>query len=576
MNHTEPNLLALQSRQPELADQLRALNIPSTVQPAVGRDGHPTFRIIGPDGRARWFGGSSMPSISAPEMLASYSSDGANVVLPGVLTGLEPKIIAERSPAHTAVFIVETDPLAVRLALQLYDYTALIEAGRVLFLLADDLSARLQRFFAAHPGYEVPTQVVSIPHLAPPQLADLRRRLEEAGARVVAAQHALLQSLAERIAARWNHPAPGPGGVAVIGVDARPAGLAWVRRIARACAALGRPHATCAPSTPDQCHLVARLAAVESASADFVLFADHFGSRLLPWLPPNLPRAAWFAPAAAIPDEPFPAAGSALTVYAAERSQLDRLRALAVPPESLRVAPPAAAETIPADTQPAGAAAPITLLTHAPNDEAAACNLTLPSHQKLWQALRNATRRDVDAVAPDRAESLLALAERASEVTLTDPKLRRLFLGLWQARVLPAQLAAAAAESLAAAGWTAQLTPPSIDLPWSSQTRVVVVPLFTPDAVTPVLDALARGLAVCFRNPHPALAQQYPELAELSAQLLPWRTRAELVRTIKQRLADHSRAAAQAQAAQAWTLTRHTMTHRLAHILPAPAVEPSP
>lgn len=575
MNATDRNLQALQTRQPDLADHLRALTIPSTVQPATGRDGHPTFRIVGPDGRARWFGGSSMPSISAPEMLAAYSSDGANVVLPGVLTGVEPKIIAERSPAHTAVFVVENDPLAVRLALQLYDYTALIEAGRVLFLLADDLSGRLQRFFAAHPGYEIPTQVVSIPHLTPAQLADLRRRLEEAGARVVAAQHALLQSLAERIAARWNHPAPGPGGVAVIGVDARPAGLAWVRRIARACAALGRPHSTCAPSTPDQCHIVARLRAVESASAGLVLFADHFGSRLLPWLPPNLPRAAWFAPAGAIPDEPFPAAHPTLTVFAADRSQLDRLRALAVPPDSLRVAPPAAAETH-ADLRAAGATDLIAVLIHAPDDRAAACHLTLPSHQQLWQALRDATRRDIDAVEPDRAEALLAQAERASEVALTDPKLRRLLLGLWQGRVLPAQLAATTVETLAGAGLSAQLTPPLMDAPWSSQTRVVVVPLFTPDAVCPVLDALARGTAVCARDPHPALAQHYPELAELSAHLHPWRTRAELVHTVKRLLADESRTAAGARAAQEWTLTGHTMTHRLAHILPAAALEPGP
>ena len=60
------NVAALQALQPELARRMADLKLPDTVEPAWGRDGTPTFRILGTDRRRHWLGRTSMPSISAP------------------------------------------------------------------------------------------------------------------------------------------------------------------------------------------------------------------------------------------------------------------------------------------------------------------------------------------------------------------------------------------------------------------------------------------------------------------------------------------------------------------------------
>ena len=110
------NLAALASFQPRVAEIVDAARIPPGVTPARGRDGSSTLLVPAEEGGSIWFGGSSMPSVSAVEMFAGFVSDGRNVSLPGVLTGVEPLVVINKLPLHTALFVVEEHAWHVRLA----------------------------------------------------------------------------------------------------------------------------------------------------------------------------------------------------------------------------------------------------------------------------------------------------------------------------------------------------------------------------------------------------------------------------------------------------------------------------
>ena len=131
------NQAALRAFQPSVAAILDEVAIPEEVKPATGRDGSDTFLIPDETGRHVWFGGSSMPGISAAEIFAGFRGDGSNASLPGVLTGVEPLVVAGQMAAHTALFVVEQDPLQLKLAMHLRDYSDLFAGGRLVFVLIE-------------------------------------------------------------------------------------------------------------------------------------------------------------------------------------------------------------------------------------------------------------------------------------------------------------------------------------------------------------------------------------------------------------------------------------------------------
>ncbi len=116
----QENLKALEAVDPALAERLGRLPIPPTVEPATGRDDHPTFRIDRGNGQTEYLGRTSMPSISAEGLLAQFSAGSGNVALAGIGSGLEAKLLAERLGRHRAVFVLETEPLHLALAMRLW------------------------------------------------------------------------------------------------------------------------------------------------------------------------------------------------------------------------------------------------------------------------------------------------------------------------------------------------------------------------------------------------------------------------------------------------------------------------
>jgi hypothetical protein len=553
------NLAALAGFQPDVAAAVEATVIPPHVHPAAGRDGSDTFLFRSESGRPRWFGGSSMPTISAPETLAGFLSDGRNLALPGVCTGLEPLVVAGRMPQHTALFVLERSALHLKLAMQLYDYASWISAGRFVFVLGrnGDLAEGLYTFFQQHPGFELPTQLLTSVARKVSEIAELQTLLEQAG-RAVSELHAgFVRKEVETLRRRRFGPLPNPPRIAVLGLDPRPVSLEHARRIARGLAELGWPYELCIPDSPCRCHVAARLQTVSGVSADLVIMVSGIAGSMSALLPEELPVACWYLPEAVVqainPEELRPSH----TVFACAQSIHDALLRAGVPGECIEHCGPAADSAThhpvslpPGDTGPARM--DVAVLADLPDDRPEACNIDLASHVTLWRALQEVVRREADRYHPDIAPELLDEAQRRCGTTVEDSKIREHFVGLLRTRIAPAVIARVAVEALNAERYVLGI--------WGSNwpvgsgkegqicgaipigdalnrifnaSGIVLIPDPSPIAVQRVLDALAAGAKVVCRRTDGPFERQYPDLADLEPHLHLYRTTGELLQNVR-------------------------------------------
>ncbi len=587
----ERNLDALRAFQPKVAAAVEATRIPPSVTSAIGRDGHPTFLIQCEDGRSQWFGGSSMPTISAPELVSAFESDGRNVVLPGVQTGLEPLLVAAMMPSHAALFVLEPDVRAVKLALELYDYAGLIELGRLVFLLGevDELVGRFGQFFEKHPGYEVPAHLLPLAGLTSADVTALRAHIERAGTAIGLVHTRATQSSVERLAARPPCPCPAAPRVAVLGVDARAVSFEQARRVARALDRLGWSYELCIPDAPNRCHTVARLRAIEAVSADLVLLINGTPGPLSALLPPGLPVVSWFLPGAVAATASAEVPADDRLILAGSARLRDELACAGVPAGAIDLCDAAADVTLfrpPAAPPGAEDRRDLALVMDVPDDRPEAAGVHLTSQQKLWEALREVVRAELDAYREDRAEAFLTRAERLTGTVLNEPGVREQFVGLLRARIAPAALARSAAEALISAGYRlilcgrnwpahggAELCAPdgvpagaSLGKLFNKVVGVVLLEL-SAGSVQMGLDALSAGCHVlCYRGDG-SFTEQFPGLRDVAAHLNLYGSSAELLSRVRSLVDPGAIDSPRPAAGRELVETKHSMADRLRSIV---------
>ncbi len=586
----EANLAALNSFQPDVADEVRAVAIPASIAAAKGRDGSETFVIRGADGRSTWFGRSSAPTISAPALCRNRQSDDTGMMLPGILTGLEVHLLAERMSNFSAVFVVERDPLAIKLALHLYDYTNLLRNGRLVFILGDNLAERLRTFFEAHPGYELPQRLLNVPHLTAVEMTEMQREIEIAGEAVVEVQARAIDALAGALRRRRYESLPDRPAVAILSVDSRAHSLADVQRIEESLGELGWEHRTCVPDMPGNCHPAARMRAIVEAGADCVLFVNCGPGRLTTLLPSALPLASWLTTEVDLASIHAARNLANYTVFAGTSTLVERLSEAGIPTDRIVRCEPAAdpvmcraAQTAPPNRF--GASAGIAVLMDLPDDRPEAVNLTLGSQITLWRAMQQVASRTVDRFQNGLAEELFDAAQKECGVTVSDAVVRAPFLQLLCTRIGPAAIGRATAETLANSGAAVALWgenwPDSLN---ASTTRrgpipsgealgrllacagIVVIPELSVGAVQRAVDALAAGAMVICRGTCEQFIGEHPELTELAAHLTFYESRTELADAVRQIHADPEAARSRTKSAQATVEDHHTTAHRLTAI----------
>lgn len=580
------NLAALAPRQPVVAQTLETTEIPDSVTPAEGRDGSATFRLPGADGRIGWFGGTSMPTVSAEALVAGMRAEGASVILPGILTGLEAVLALRNLPAQGALFVAEADALQVKLALHLHDLAEASATGRLIFLLGADLEGALLSFFTEQPGYEYPSRMLVAPQRLAAELAELQRRLESTVAAVDEQRAGRVNRVVDRLRGRTQRPLPAEPRVVLVSVDACPATQAQVARIGRAFSALGWPWTASLPDRPDNWHLCARLEVLAEHDPDLVVLINSPPGALRPLLPAELPLAGWYLPQEQVERGLDPRLGPADSVWAASRAQREALCAAGLPAERVEILAPAADGVLLTPEQEGADESPLTcdigIVADLPNDTPEASGISLPSQVTLWNALREAVARRPDRYSSARAEDFLVEAERTSGVQLRDEEVRAAILQRARLCVGPARVTRAAVEALRRPGqrvdvWGANWEPFARDevvlrgpTPAGEElrdllrgVRVLVLPRVSVEAVQVGLDALAAGVPVVCQIPEGGFENAYPGLEELVPFMYLYERSGQIAGTVERVLHDPEASQREALAAAALVAERHTLTARL-------------
>jgi hypothetical protein len=508
------NLDALARRQPKLAAQLSSVSLPPSARITTGRDGSPVARLADTADYAGWLGGTSMPTISAPEVLLGAVEGAASVALASIGSGYEAPLLADRLAAYTAVFVCAPDVAALALALHVVDWSRGLHSGRIV-ILAGDLESSLVTFMEKHPGYQVPARAQSLPDVARADFVERTAAIQRGAQRADAAQQQAITRLVEQIGrmlARRNDTKPGgPSGsgqqsapvgesasghlsapdrmrsrVLMVALEARSAVAEFAAQAENAMSAMGFSIARCVPDAPDQCHAVARLAAVRDHHPDWVFLINctpraAFGA--VPWSG-DLPCACWFLEGAALPPlresapglvrsglvresslaPPAVLAGVAdcKNLYAASTTVRAQLLACGADANAVEVLEPGvddtvfrkrcqgpfaakrpegcSAQKVPDTFSCASAACDIAVFADGCDLDPAAANIGLESHERLWNAaaelLAKGLRAGQPTPGPGAADALLARAERATGIKLHDAALRREFAALLASRLI--------------------------------------------------------------------------------------------------------------------------------------------
>ncbi len=582
----ERNLAVLAPFQPDLARDLSDLVIPDRVRETIGRDGSRTFRVHQEGAGAIWFGQSSMPTISAAALFAGFQSDAQSVCLPGVLTGLEPIVVAAKIPDYCAVFVVERDPLHIKLALCLHDYESLIRQGRVVFLVADRLKDALVGFFERHPGYRLPTRLLPVPQCRAAELADLQHRLEHAAESIMAVQFQAVALCRSRLARRTYGTLPALPHLAIVSHDARSETIVEAKRLEQAADRLGWMVRRCVLDSPKTCHVAGRLNAVEDVSADLVLFVNGVDGQVASQLPRGLPTASWLLgllPGGSVTE----GVGSDHLYFVPSRSVRDALVAqnvnearieLCGPGAGLSVQGPAAQE----DQTPDPPSCDVALLMDVPDDRPESCGITLTSHVKLWQEIRNHLSTCVDQYEPNKAASVLEKAERVSGVTLQDTAGRQRFIDFIRLIIAPACRGRTVAKTLTDHGFrlgvwgqhwsTSRLPAEALRGPIPADetlihvyknAKIVVLPAANALVVRAALDILAARTDVLCLGGEGEFVQEFPTLKGIASCMRFYRNSRELVEIVAALMSSSKSPRRDRQDGRAAVLAEHTLDKRL-------------
>ncbi len=624
VDYYQLNLKALRSRQALVADIIDNAVVPEGVVEAVGRDGSRTFRVpadlrgqpaptsskspvpasttgdvprdirqgtksvqVAEAGK-RWFGGSSMPRISAEEMFCNVGAGGGSVTLPGILTGAEAVEISRRLGPRHAVFVMEESPINLKLAMRLHDYAGLIEQGRLVFVPADDTVSRMRLLFAEHPGYELPGQLFKVPQRTAGQIAEIQRSIEIAGGEVLRVQAQSVSRSVEALRAKKQKPISESPCVAIVGIDDAGPAAEQANRLSQAMNRLGWRHSVCVPERPDLRHVAARLQSIVDISADMVIYIGGAPAAERALLPVEMPVVHVFVGDGVPRSAVVEGRGPFDLFLAVSQPMLVKLLESGVPKgRAGRMEPACHAATLCAspvgnETERRTAAVMMDL----PDDRPEASGVTLPSQIALWEAMQRIVLRDADRYDDSTAGEVLARAQEECGTALSDEGVSGMFLSLLRSRIGPASVARAMASALVRRGSAVSLwgehwpamgrggdgrrgpIPRSDEMETAvGNALLVVLPWYSRASVQLAVDAMGRGAVVAMRGSHEVFARGYPDLAVAGQSVNFFQRGDELTKLADAVRSDESRFAEEAMDGMREVMAKHTMECRLGQIV---------
>lgn len=477
------NLDALRQHDPQLAEKLTAHHRSlADWQPALGRDGIPTFCRRTGEHALQWLGRTSVPGVRAEATVERFDPGTGNVFLPGLGQGYAAELLLGRLGPHRAVFAWEPDAEMIALALCLYRWSRPIEAGRLVLLNsdADHLAVELTNWLKRHPGHLCPNRIMMWPWLSPPELAACRGAVQTAWQQIEAyrqqelTRQPLQASAGPKVEASARRSQPtafAPASVFAVGqrvgcfcLHAREEAWVLMDNVTAGLRERGCVPVVIDVRRPGDVHVLARrqrLRAEAPEGLDLALLLDTTRPEVGDILDASVPALAWLGPRSLTKANLSAQFEQNDPIIATAQRVADRLVAGGISAERIAICPhphlliadkaeALLAEEPRADRRPVDAV----LFADWPSTDPKSLGYVLPSHRQLFNtALRELKKRSDRYIAAD-AESLLSRAERDSGIRLEDARVRQSMISALADHVGNAIVRLAVVDALREAGLT--------------------------------------------------------------------------------------------------------------------------
>lgn len=581
-SHFETNLRALSDFDPRLDKILRLATPPESARLTAGRDGQPTYSWTDDSLQRRWLGRTSMPTVSAPPLIDAFNPGHGNIVLHGFGSGLEVRLLLNRTGRHQAIFVVGGNAWEAALALRLRDFTEDIRRGRLRIFSGPDAWDDLRRFLIENDGYLTPERILAWPWFEPSDTTELTARLHEVGSAVAVARSKkddMPQSAetttdrtdeAVSIAVVSNLTDPGVRDLAdriVIGAES----LGWAcRRFTLDSPVMVRPqsiHANLLSRSPS------------------LLLVLGVGPKSLPYRLPDVPGCVICSHEHGVSANWLNAIPDTFKIALPNARQVRQAAEIGVDPSRIVYTPAAAAfgganerTDDPANERPG-----VLIIGDLTDASAESVGLNLESHRRLWNTARDVLHDRIEAYVDDHADEVLDEAQRRLGIKLDSQEVRqglaeriRRILGpsiVYRAYVR-ALVLADVDISLYGQGWNLDETfanhhkgprPNPAEAPRLFSRHAIIVSLPTSGRVdVSLLDGIAASLVGCVRV-HPSDETDEGLAAVLEADAHVWRfgPPSGLVDIVKRFRASPGEFRDRARAATHHVNDRHTWRHRL-------------
>ena len=511
----EANLTALRRQQPALADKLAAVEIPKHWLPTLALDDWATWRIETDGEPPRWLADSAVPFKRPEALMSTFDPGDLNPSLPGISAGAEARQLLDRMPAFKAVFVFEDDLTHLAAVLRVHDFSAALDAWRLIPIDMNSANADLERLLNAAPGLLPPGNILGLPQHTSEQLRQVQAICLPLVQRTLLERETRLSQVLQDLP-----PMKEAAGTLLVGFQYSPlvehAALLWKT----AADAAGQPAEIHLLKTPREAHMLALAEQLSTFGPARIACLDHPVEHL-----PQVLRdraQAWILQVETVErlkrvsDALNPSQGAESTgtvAYAASPKIAMALSDTQIEPVHRYWAAPIDAE--PASVSADGA---IVFLDDLPSLTPEAYGIQQPTQKRVFAALLEVLRQAWGSDVSGQPTAYLHRAEQLAQLELTDKTLKTYLLNLIPNTLLPAVIRAElAAEIIKAgrqvvvcgAGWARldqlPLTIESVSLRWLAQGQqpvAVAISVQPADPLDPaVLWAAARGIPLWLFDP---------------------------------------------------------------------------
>lgn len=160
----QKNIDTLREVDSDLAESIGEVEIPPEYQPAVAKDGSVSFKRYFNDGKSQWLGKSSIPMVFAQANQKRIEIGQGNLVMQGLGHGADVLATLEKMSPYQALFVVEQDPVVIRLAFELRNFSPFLRKKQLVILLGESVDQLIDDFYQKNPGYNIIQKATILPY----------------------------------------------------------------------------------------------------------------------------------------------------------------------------------------------------------------------------------------------------------------------------------------------------------------------------------------------------------------------------------------------------------------------------